>query len=229
MGIFQVILVAVFMASFAAADYENPECQRSLQACAFPLAMKFGMHFQSAESLIALFKSVNMDTVCTSFLHPFVECVQEALDAVCERTETIDEVGNYLSLLSYVCSPEGIQVVESMKESPCLNDIYAFRAVGGLIDTCQQEAYTEETSHVEQAMLQGTEPDTHAVWCPLVAGMRTCMVGGVGMLCGDSFEEFFGQVWDRMSVSLTGGVDCSESLRRAAVFRKRSLADLFPL
>ncbi|XP_005094253.1 uncharacterized protein LOC101850549 [Aplysia californica] len=233
MRMFQVILVAVFIAGYAASDFhdENQQCESSLQTCAFPVAMKFAPHTESEESFISYVQSIPVNTVCTVVMEPFMQCVQTALDTVCAGSNSYiaTEASNFLGVISYACGPAGRLVLESMKQSPCLNNAYAFEAAGNLVEMCQSVTYAQVEPQLEQSNDQETRPDP-AIVCPLLAEMRACIVGGLGSICGDAFEEFFSQIWANLRLSMTGQYfDCGEGLKRAAIFKKRNLGSIFGL
>ncbi|XP_005092806.1 uncharacterized protein LOC101861103 [Aplysia californica] len=224
-----VIVVAVFMAGLAFAQDEERDCHQQLYGCIMPLYMKLRPHIQSEESAIAFIQSTPVDALCT-ILESFRECALTTINTVCSGSETnlVEEMANELNVIAYTCSPVGRPVFAMMQQSVCLRDSSSFHTLRGILETCQDVPYATVEPHLEQSSLQGTLPDP-AVVCPQVAQMRSCIVGGVGQLCGDAFEEFFTQLWTISSTSFVGEYDCGEGLRRATAFRKRGLSHLLAL
>ncbi|XP_012934895.1 uncharacterized protein LOC101849992 [Aplysia californica] len=219
MKAFQTILVAVFMAGLTVAD-DTSNCKQNLQGCAFPMLIRLDHHMDTVETFLSFVQSTTVDEVCTWIFEPVAECFGDALNTTVCRSVGRDldmarVAGDMRAVITYSCSPEGRSVVESMQQSVCLRDAPGFWSVYDLLEKCDDAMTAQLEPSSDEGSLPGPTPGPDVV-CPIVAQTKSCMVDGVGSLCGEASEEFFRQIWTPLSNSMTGQTDCGEGLRRAS-------------
>ncbi|XP_012934898.1 uncharacterized protein LOC106011082 [Aplysia californica] len=200
------------------------QCEADIVSCLFMVMGRVMMHGDTDEKLLAYARSAPVDELCR-ILESGSHCAQYALDTSCVSQDVDREVYAYMAGVNYACSPEGRQMMATVQQSPCLQDVSLYHQMSRAERNCtsrQREAVDSLTTEGGKGKETPADPD---VVCPIIEEMENCMTTNIISVCGATFGQLMDNIVAVMGPSQYG-VDCVERRRRESTFARRTLWSL---